>query len=820
MPQQTAVSSADAGMSKVKRVTAKEFADMAFERALANPDGGEAQVIFRLNEQHPDGIPRAAIFEEMSKAYPAISSKYELIQEGAGVPGEKSLGSRAMDAVSSATTSFLEPYKPTINRAIETMAPSGGSIVGAMGPVGAAAAGATQFMKWAAPPALRAVGANELADKVSGAGSSSQDLMTGLSQGFAEVGIDMASPTGIALIASGGPIRAIATKLPKAAALIGPIVKGTASVGLLSDLSHEVPAAYEAYMRGDYKEAGRAIAKATGDIALGVDFLRRNKTPKAPPAPTETPPLARAAAPPPAPAISTETAVDLYRRPASTVQIPAARNSEAYSLPVVDKRTGRPMTLRENTLPESEMQQMLRRPAEELIAERIAAEQRVAALERSAASQSQGGQVATVTLPDGRVQTVSSPEIPLAHTKDASGNFVANPGAIQAELAQARARLATLDRMIFARERAGTIPMSEEAQYAAREAAWVAAREAAGLPTYKPQFPPEHRAISTPEEIALRHGLPVEGPTMPRTGPEAPAGTFNLNQIWRESVAEIQARLSALARERTAYADRSSPDARDAERRIAALQDMLKAKRTAEIGGQPVPPVQPLPPDMGALPAARPAPMGVKPEAGVPALYESPSRAVPTGEGTPPRYTGPVSPVMTPEGPMYDQPMPKPRPMPGRPAQLLPEAGGEAAVLTPSGTSRVDMKALADKHKVDVEALRLVESTPDVEVVRVINELARTRAGILTGRGGQTALPGAPPAARSSHSKIKAKKGSANFEKERELSLEKIDNTINAYTELLRMRDPIYRSFVRNVTSQAPPATRSSSTPRTGRSKK
>lgn len=816
MPQQTAMNPATAETPKAKRVTAKEFADMAFERALANPDGGEAQVIFRLNEQHPDGIPRTAIFEEMSKAYPVISSKYELIQEGAGAPGEKSFGSRAMDAASFATTSFLESYKPTINRAIETMAPSGGSIVGAMGPVGAAAAGATQFMKWVAPPALRAVGANELADKVSGAGSSSQDLMTGLTQGFAEVGIDMASPTGIALIASGGPIRAIATKLPKAAALIGPIVKGTASVGLLSDLSHEVPAAYEAYMRGDYKEAGRAIAKATGDIALGVDFLRRNKTPKAPPAPTEPPPPARAAAPPPPPAMSTETAVDLYRRPASTVQIPATRKNapkkwEAFEMPVVDKRTGRPMTLRENTVPESEMQQMLRRPAEELIAERIVAEQRVASLERSAASQSQGGQSATIELPDGRVQTVSSSEIPLAHTKDASGNFVANPGAIQAELAQARARLAALDRMIFARERAGTMP-------------------AAAGPTAPPaaagQFPPANRAISTPEEIALRHGLPVEGPTMPRTGPEAPAGTFNLNQIWRESVAEIQARLSALARERTAYADRSSPDARDAERRIAALQDMLKAKRTAEIGGQPVPPVQPLPPDMGALPAARPAPMGVKPEAGVPAVYErTPYRqplpnAVPIGEGMPPRYTGPVSTAMTPEGPMYDQPMPKPRPMPGRPAQLLPEAGGEAAVLTPSGTSRVDMKALADKHKVDVEALRLVESTPDVEVVRVINELARTRAGILTGRGGQTALPGAPPAARSSHSKIKAKKGSAAFEKERELSLEKIDNTINAYTELLRMRDPIYRSFVRNVASQAPPATRSSSTPRTGRSKK
>lgn len=720
------------------KMTTKQMADTIYDAAETPQADTDMMrgIIFDLNKRYPDGIPDAELVSAYTKKNPGYSKKIHIVDFTGAVPpaaraepyvaGEpgniSNLARKATGGASSVTgavgnllsgsmTSILEPALPYFKRSIEGMAPYTG---GSMGP---AVAGATQFVKNVAPPLLRSVGATDTAKTVEGIGQTSQDLITGYTQGMAEAGIDMASPAGIAFLLSGGPMRAMASKLPRAAKVFSALLSGSAATGTTKELiAKELPEAHAALDKADYKGFGRAMAKASADLVIGLDAVRNLGGKKAIPKQKEA---AIAPAKPVPPVTTTEVAL---RR---------------------DPRTGAPVE--RTAAVESEVQRMLRLSPEELTAQRQMAGEQLAALERSAASQSQGGQTATVTLPDGRVQTVSAPELPVD---------------LRQQIGAARAKVMMLDRVMGKQQSTGAVPPS------VRTDPWEP-MSGSGR-----DFPPSFRAISTPEEIALRHGLSVEGPLPPRVGSEAPQGTFNLNQIWRESTAEIQTRLAALARDRSAYTDASSPQAVHAERQIAALQDMLTAKRTAEMGGRPVPPVQPMPTDMGAMPASRPAPMGVKPQAGVPAVYEDPSRGVRVGEGAAPRYTGPVDTATMPEGPLYGQPS---RQTPGRPAELLPPAVRPESILTPSGTSRVDMKTLAAKHNVDIEALRRVESTPDVEVVSQINRLTNIRA--------KGVAPDGSPLTEA----MKAK----------------MDSIIQAYTELLRGRDPVYREFVRT-----PPASR------------
>ena len=751
------------------RMTTKQMADTIYDAAETPQADTDMMrgIIFDLNKRYPDGIPDTELVSAYTKKNPGYSKKIHIIDFAgaasppaartepyvAGQPGNiENLARKATGGASSVTgavgnllsgsmTSILEPALPYINKGIEAAVPYTG------GAMGTAAAGAAQFAKNVAPPLLRSVGATDTAKTVEGLGQTGQDLITGYTQGMAEAGIDMASPAGFAFLLSGGPMRAMASKLPRAAKVFSALLSGSAATGTTKELiAKELPEAHAALDKADYKGFGRAMAKASADLVIGLDAVRNLKGQKAKfREPGAHLPLSQEV---PAGALPAAREVPLGAYPGAR-PIPAGAFPAARPIPPKpgtevalrrDPRTGAPVATPRPA--ESEAQRMLHLSPEELTARRQMAGEQLAALERSATSQSQGGQTATVTLPDGRVQTVSAPEIPVD---------------LRQQIGAARAKVMMLDRVMGKQQSTGAVPPP------------IRTDSTSGT---RQDFPPAARAISTPEGIAVRHGLSVEGPMPPRVGSEAPQGTFNLNQIWRETTGEIQARLAALARDRSAYTDASSPQAVYAERQIAALQDMLTAKRTAEMGGQPVPPVQPMPLDMGAMPAARPAPMGVKPQAGVPVVYEDPSRGVRVGEGTAPRYTGPVDAATMPEGPLYGQPS---RQTPGRPAELLPPAVRPESILTPSGTSRVDMKTLAAKHNVDIEALRSVESTPDVEVVGQINRLTNIRA--------KGVAPDGSPLTEA----MKAK----------------MDSIIQAYTELLRGRDPVYREFVRN-----PPASR------------
>ena len=91
----------------------------------------------------------------------------------------------------------------------------------------------------------------------------------GFSKGMIDVGVDLTSPTNLAMMAASF-LKApkLAAKFPKIYALAKAAVKGTFSVQMLGSVLDEIPEAKKAFDEGDYVAAGQAVAKGLVDLQM------------------------------------------------------------------------------------------------------------------------------------------------------------------------------------------------------------------------------------------------------------------------------------------------------------------------------------------------------------------------------------------------------------------------------------------------------------------------------------------------------------------------------------------------------------------------
>lgn len=183
--------------------------------------------------------------------------------------------------------------------------------------------------------------------KQPGTGNKWTDFERGLSQGMSQVGVDLTSPTNIALMAGSFlKFPKLATKFPRMFKAVQGAVKTGFGVQMFEGILDEIPEAKKAFDRGDYQGAGAAVSKALVDIGFlggltkepierGVGKVRQKVSalrnpPAAPTASTTAPPalpiepITKPTAPPPAPAKPAPRQPGLFEPPETSTPAPQA----------------------------------------------------------------------------------------------------------------------------------------------------------------------------------------------------------------------------------------------------------------------------------------------------------------------------------------------------------------------------------------------------------------------------------------------------------------------------------------------------------------
>lgn len=567
---------------------------------------------------------------------------------------------------------------------------------------------------------------------------------TGFIKGMGGAAIDMTSPTNLGLMALNILTPAgWAKKGGAVARLAKSAIKHGFTAKMLTDSAKELPEAYDAYLNGDYENAGRMMAqglvslgfgiegaKAKGGLGdkvasagkeakrIGVAWRNRANYPYAEPAAPGGAPLPEGVFPSARP-----------RPPSPGMELDVVRGNRGAPIQVATPSAAMSPA-------RAELNRLISLPSEKLAAERSAAAARVQKLESAAPSMSQG--------------------IDVGKGKRVTGGGPILPEDFRRNLAQARAKVDLIDRAKLIQSRFGATAQPP------------ATAEVSGFGQQNTQGPPPlaGEALPTPQTIAAKHGLDVAGPGR--------GDIFNLNKIWQDpigssvnpEIGSIRYRLQELANAR-AKMPAGSPQALEAERRIAALQDMIKAKAYASVPGTPLPP-------------------------------EVPQYTGPVSTETAPAGQSPLPPVPFDRKTVLEPPefmrVPQERRLPEAPiAQQYPHGWTDQPMVygeVEIAKGHQPIPRIAERYGLPAQELESAASLSDQELVGLVNRLTEMRAAVTTGRGGATVLPGAPPIsgilsrAAPAAASLPGQPPMAAADA-RAMRAERLTSQINAYTEIL-----------------------------------